>query len=105
MSDGENNFDNVLDDAGQPSAFLEPEDNGDTGRLMIVNASLHSRKRRIRGVACLLITVAISLVVLVLIALLGVLLAVRRSPQVATLPNDPHERALALLTDYPLIDG
>ena len=102
------NFDiKVLDDSDQPLAFTELEDDGDTGRLMIVNSSLHdSRRRRIRNLACLLIAVAISSVVVILIALLGVLLGVRKSPaRAATLPSDPHERALALLADYPLIDG
>ena len=109
-SDSENtcNFDNVLDDSGQPTlAFTEPEDHGDTGRLMIVNTPLHDRRRRrIRNLVCLLIAVTISSIVVILIALLGVLLGVRKSPdRAATLPSDPRERALALLADYPLIDG
>ena len=109
-SDSENtcNFDNVLEDSSQPTlAFIEPEDDGDTGRLMIVNTPLHDRRRRrIRSLVCLLIAVAISSVVVILIVLLGVLLGVRKSPTLAaTLPSDPHERALVLLADYPLIDG
>ena len=111
MSDSENtgNFDDLVDDSGQPLAFTElAEDlNGDTGRLTIVNNTfLRARRRRIRSLACLLIAVAIFLVVGILIALLGVLLGLRKSSsRTATLPSDPHERALALLEDYPLIDG
>ena len=111
MSDSENtgNFDDLADDSGQPLAFTElAEDlNGDTGRLTIVdNTFLRARRRRIRSLACLLIAVAIFLVVVILIALFGVLLGLRKSSsRTATLPSDPHERALALLEDYPLIDG
>ena len=105
MSSGGENYENGYDDMldrGQPSNS-DLED--DTGRLMIITPQ-HSRKIRIRNFAYLLIAVAISAVLVILVALLGVLLGVRRSREGNTLlPSDPNERAVALLTDYPVIDG
>ena len=105
MSSGGENYENGYDDMldrGQPSKS-DLED--DTGRLMIITPQ-HSRKIRIRNFAYLLIAVAISAVLVILVALLGVLLGVRRSREGNTLlPSDPNERAVVLLTDYPVIDG
>ena len=82
--------------------------NEDT-ELVETSSKRESRKSRRRTVClCTLFGV-----VLVLVAAAAVTLAVlifdaatpAPVPAPAQLPDDPYERALALLTDYPVIDG
>ena len=103
MDDRELGFDDIdMSDGGHQ---LSEDDTA--GRLMIVTGSQSpSRKRlRVRNVACLLTVVGVVALVLISVGLLGVLLGMKRHQPGDGLPSDPYERAVALLSEYPLIDG
>ena len=60
------------------------------------------RKKRNRKVCCLCAIIAV-IIIATLIVIMGVTIGL--SNVVNQLPEDPYDRAVALLTEYPLIDG
>ena len=82
--------------------------NEDT-ELVETSSKRESRKSRRRtvclctlfGVVLVLVAAALAVVTLVVL----IFDAATPAPTPAQLPDDPYERALALLTDYPVIDG
>ena len=72
--------------------------------LLVTSSDRESRKSRRRTVClCTLCSVILVLVVAAVLTL-SILSVVARN-DADQLPDDPYERALALLTDYPVIDG
>ena len=60
------------------------------------------RRKRNRKFICLCVFI-ITVTAVTVLVLLGVSLGVKSITN--KLPDDPYERAVALLTEYPLIDG
>ena len=80
--------------------------NEDT-ELVETSSKRESRKSRRRTVClCTLFGVILVLVAAAVVTLAVLIFdAATPAPTPAQLPDDPYERALALLTDYPVIDG
>ena len=74
---------------------------GETKTLLNDRSRREARKQN-RRYCCLSVVVLIT-ILLVLAVVLGVSLGT--ASILNRLPSDPHKRALALLTQYPLIDG
>lgn len=60
------------------------------------------RKKKNRKFCCLFAIISVTTIV-ILIVIMGV--SIGLSNVVNQLPKDPYDRAVALLTEYPLIDG
>ena len=83
--------------------FVQSRD--DSGQLLTVIERVKiERSRRMALVFVIVGTVVVVTVVFAVV--LGVAIGVARRPgSTNVLPSDPHERAVAILTEYPLIDG
>ena len=75
---------------------------GGETRILLDGRSRREARKQNRRYCCPSLVVLITLL-LVLAVVLGVSLGI--ASILNRLPNDPHERALALLMQYPLIDG
>ena len=71
-------------------------------RILLDDRSRREARKQNRRYCCPSLVVLIT-ILLVLAVVLGVSLGT--ASILNRLPNDPHERALALLKQYPLIDG
>ena len=81
--------------------FDEPrQTNGETSRLY--SPDERERKKSNRRFYCLCAVIA-TVTGVTIVIVLGVSLGLSRV--VNKLPDDPYDRAVALLTEYPLIDG
>ena len=79
-------------------------ENDESRLLRGMSSDRESRKLRRRTVClCMLCLSVVTVLVLAAVVTLSVVLT--RNDAAAALPDDPRERALALLTDYPVIDG
>lgn len=75
---------------------------GDSDSAQLLSAIERKRKKSNRKIVCLFVVSAVAVATVTAIATaVGVTLSVQRS----RLPNDPYERAIALLNSHPLIDG
>lgn len=81
--------------------FDEPHQaNSETSRLYSLEE--RERKKSNRRFCCLCAVIA-TVTGVGIVVVLGVSLGLRKV--VNKLPDDPYDRAVALLTEYPLIDG
>ena len=81
--------------------FDEPRrSNSESGRLL--TALERERKKSNRRFCCVCAVIATVTGVLIVVVL-GVSLGLKNV--VNRLPDDPYDRAVALLTEYPVIDG
>ena len=79
--------------------------NEDT-ELIGTSSERESRKSRRRTICLCTLCSVILVLVAAAVVTLAVLILVRNDTTTPDqLPDDPYERALALLTDYPVIDG
>lgn len=79
--------------------------NEDT-ELIGTSSERESRKSRRRTIClCTLCSVVLVLVAAAVVTLAVLMLVRNDAATPDQLPDDPYERALALLTDYPVIDG
>ena len=75
---------------------------GESTRLL--SATERQKKKTIRRVACFCVA-CILLVIIVLAVVVAVFVTLDNVRGRDRLPSEPHERAVALLDGYPLIDG
>ena len=87
--------------ASQWQGEAYPDRGGEVRHLLGDTAKRESRKQSRRY--CIVAVGVCVLVVFLLAVVLGV--ALGTAAYLNRLPSDPHERAEALLTQYPLIDG
>lgn len=73
--------------------------------LLATSSDRKSRKSRRRAVCLCTLCFAITVLVVVAVLTLSVLFVARSDEDRYRLPDEPYDRALALLTDFPVIDG
>lgn len=81
--------------------FDEPhQTTSETARLFGTMERQRKKKNRRFLVLCAII---VSVTFIAIVVILGVTIGMKNVTNI--LPDDPHERAIALLAEYPLIDG